>query len=100
MHRMRPAISPEFVTDVRLCHSPGLPSSIQVLELVSCEPPRGFIAEYEVGFGEGTVLFEVPSLANPEVPDDVLSSVRLERNHDQRLEHLLRLFKVEIRPCQ
>lgn len=96
MDRMGPPVSPEFVADVRLCHSPGLPSSIQVLELVSCEPPLGFIAEDQVGFGERRVLFQVPTPANLEVPDDVFCRVRLERNRDQRLKQFLRPFEVGI----
>ena len=100
MHRVMEAISAELLTDVRLCHSRGLPSAIQVLESVSGEPSLGVISENQITFGQGGVLLEIPSLANLEVPQDVLRRVGLERNCDEGVEQFLCLFEVGICPSE
>ena len=63
----RTASSAKLLTNVGLGHAACFPSAIQMLEAIPDKSSLGLIAENEIPVADGSVLAEVPRLANLEV---------------------------------
>src|SRR5260370_14796878 len=87
---IRRKLSSEF----RLCNASGLPVFEEHFEAIAGKSALRFVEEKQVGLAEGPELGTVPNAACSEIPDEVRSDVRFERNLDCRIEEFRNLFKV------
>src|SRR5207302_3417946 len=72
----------------------GLPGFEKSFKSIGGKPALRFVEEQQVGLAECPELGTVPDAACSEIPDEVRSDVRFERNLDRRIEKFRSLFKV------
>jgi hypothetical protein len=97
MNRVLRFVTLKLIANLHICHAPGSPAAVHLLETRSFESLPRLIAKNEVSFCQRTVLPFIPSFPDREIPEKVLGRIRTQRNRHQRIKMFARLVEVRIR---
>src|SRR6267378_6006136 len=94
VHLPVPHLRRKLGSEFRLCNASGLPGFEKTFKSIAGKSALRFVEEKSLGLAHCSELGTVPNAARSEIPDEVRSDVRFERNLDRRIEEFRSLFKV------